>query len=95
MKCNRVSENDVDAILREYQGYIDEVKETHPQQFTKCDPVISRVDTLMVETMADKKSYAKLCGTGLVKCYVFCHMGKLLWKVDFRSISGLKSKTCS
>ena len=59
VKCNRVSENDVDVILRD-KDYADEVKETHLRRFTKCDLVISRVDTLMVDTMADKKSYAKL-----------------------------------
>jgi hypothetical protein len=63
VQYNRVSQNDVDAILREYKDYVDEVKENHLQRFTKFDPIISRVDTLMVETMADKKSYiSKIMG---------------------------------
>ena len=53
----------MDVVLRVYRGYADEVKETHLRRFTKSDPVISRVDTLMVETMTDKKSYAQLWWT--------------------------------
>jgi len=60
VQYNRVSQNYVDAILREYKDYVDEVEENHLQRFTKFDPITSRVDTLMVETMADKMSYAKL-----------------------------------
>ena len=52
----------VDAVLREYEDYADEVNETHLQRFTKFNPVVSRVDTLIVETMVNKKSYAKLWG---------------------------------
>ena len=61
VQCNRVTESDVDEILRQHSlVYAASMTDEEQDRFVNFDPVKSRVDILMHETMADKDMYSKL-----------------------------------
>jgi len=60
VQCNRVAESDVDEILRQHAEYAASMIDKEQDRFVNFDPVKSRVDILMHETMAGKDIYSKL-----------------------------------
>ena len=60
MQCNRVVESDVGEILRQHSEYAASMIDKEQDRFVNFDPVRSRVDILMHETMAGKDMYCKL-----------------------------------
>ena len=60
MQCNRVVESDVGEILRQHSEYAASMIDKEQDRFVNFDPVWSRVDILMHETMAGKDMYCKL-----------------------------------
>ena len=57
---NRVAATDVDDILHQYQDYADSMIHDHHELFTSFSPCVSRLDTLMVNTMSRNDSYCKV-----------------------------------
>jgi len=60
VQCNRVSESEVDEILRQHSNYAASMIDKERNHFVNFDAVKSRVDILMHETMAGKEMYSKL-----------------------------------
>jgi len=60
VQCNRVAESDVDEILHHHCEYAACMIDKEQDRFVNFDPVKSRVDILMHETMAGKDMYSKL-----------------------------------
>ena len=60
MQCNRVAESEVDEILRQHSEYAASMIDKEQDRFLNFDPVMSRVDILIHETMAGKDMYSKL-----------------------------------
>ena len=60
VQFNRVAATDVDDILHQYQDYAESMIHDHQEMFTSFNPSVSRVDTLMVDTMSRNDAYCKL-----------------------------------
>jgi len=60
VQCNRVNESVVDEILRQYSDYATAMLDKERDRFVNFDPITSRVDSLMHETLAGKDMYRKL-----------------------------------
>ena len=60
VQCNRVTASDVDDIVHQYQNYVDSMIHDHQELFTSFSPCVSRLDTLMVDTVSRNDSYYKL-----------------------------------
>jgi len=60
VQFNRVVASDVDDILHQYQDYAESMTHSHHELFTSFSPSVSRLDTLMVDTMSRNDSYCKL-----------------------------------
>lgn len=60
VQCNRVDPNEVDEMLRQYTDYNAAMREKELSKFQQFDPVKSRVDSLLFETMGGNECYSKI-----------------------------------
>jgi len=60
VQSNRVTATDVDDILHQYQNYADCMIHDNHKLFTSFNPSVSRLDTLLIDTMSRNDSYSKL-----------------------------------
>jgi len=60
VQCNSVAESEVDEILRQHSEYAASMIDKERDRFVNFDPVKSRVDILIHETMAGNDMYIKL-----------------------------------
>jgi hypothetical protein len=60
VQCNRLCDREVDAILDQYNDFVDEVLADKLECFIKFKPEVNRLDQLLFEAMASNDSYVKL-----------------------------------
>ena len=60
VQFNRVAATDVDDMLHNYQDYADSMINDHQEHFTSFNPSVSRLDTLLFDTISRNESYSKL-----------------------------------
>jgi len=60
VQCNRVHKDDMDEILRQYSEYTTVMLDSEWHLFVNLDPIKSRMDSLMHETLTSKDVYRKL-----------------------------------